>query len=111
MRVIFILFFLAALPLKVIAQINDFWAPYDSLRSDYRIDGDMFELEQSSQFFYASFIIPGQSSPFLSTAVFGTYGSKIHQFRKKDISHIVSPLPHIGFSYTFGMQGAQRLGF
>jgi len=111
MRVIFILFFLAALPLKVIAQINDFWAPYDSLRSDYRIDGDMFELEQSSQFFDASFIIPGQSSPFLSTAVFGTYGSKIHQFRKKDISHIVSPLPHIGFSYTFGMQGAQRLGF
>ena len=111
MRVIFILFFLAALPLKVIAQINDFWAPYDSLRSDYRIDGDMFELEQSSQFFDASFIIPGQSSSFLSTAVFGTYGSKIHQFRKKDISHIVSPLPHIGFSYTFGMQGAQRLGF
>ncbi|MCH1480026.1 MAG: putative porin, partial [Crocinitomicaceae bacterium] len=101
----------AALPLKVIAQINDFWAPYDSLRSDYRIDGDMFELEQSSQFFDVSFMIPGQSSPFLSTAVFGTYGSKIHQFRKKDISHIVSPLAHIGFSYTFGMQGAQRLGF
>ena len=111
MRVIFILFFLAMLPLTVVSQINDFSSSYDSLRSDYRIDGDMFELEQSSRFFDAAFMTPGQSSPFLSAAVFGTYGSKIHQFRTKDIRHVVSALPHIGFSYTFGMQGAQRLVF
>ncbi len=111
MRVIFILFFLAMLPLPVVSQINDFSSSYDSLRSDYRIDGDMFELEQSSRFFDAAFMTPGQSSPFLSAAVFGTYGSKIHQFRTKDIRHVVSALPHIGFSYTFGMQGAQRLVF
>ena len=111
MKVLFILFFLTVLPLKGIAQIINFRASYDSLRSDYRIDGDMFELEESSQFFDAAFMTPGQTSPFLSAAVFGTYGSKIHQFRKKEILHIVSPLPHIGFSYTFGMQGAQRLGF
>lgn len=111
MRVIFILFFLAMLPLTVVSQINDFSSSYDSLLSDYRIDGDMFELEQSSRFFDAAFMTPGQSSPFLSAAVFGTYGSKIHQFRTKDIRHVVSALPHIGFSYTFGMQGAQRLVF
>lgn len=111
MRVIFILFFLAMLPLTAASQINDFSSSYDSLRSDYRIDGDMFELEQSSRFFDAAFMTPGQSSPFLSAAVFGTYGSKIHQFRTKDIRHVVSALPHIGFSYTFGMQGAQRLVF
>ena len=111
MRVIFILFFLAMLPLTAASQINDFSSSYDSLRSDYRIDGDMFELEQSSRFFDAAFMTPGQSSPFLSAAVFGTYGSKIHQFRTKDIRHVVSALPHIGFSYTFGMQGAQQLVF
>ncbi|MBL6667081.1 MAG: hypothetical protein ISP69_00245 [Crocinitomicaceae bacterium] len=111
MRVIFILFFLAMLPLTAASQINDFSSSYDSLRSDYRIDGDMFELEQSSRFFDAAFMTPGQSSPFFSAAVFGTYGSKIHQFRTKDIRHVVSALPHIGFSYTFGMQGAQRLVF
>jgi hypothetical protein len=111
MRVFFILFFLVALPLKVVSQINEFRVPYDSLRSDYRIDGDMFALEQTSQFFDAAFMTPGQSSPFLSSAVFGIYGSKIHQFRTTNIEQVVSPLPHIGFSYTFGMQGAQRLGF
>ena len=111
MRVIFILFFLSMLPLMAVSQINDFCSSYDSLRSDYRIDGDMFELEQTSGFFDAAFMTPGQSSPFLSAAVFGTYGSKIHQFRTKNIQHLVSPLPHIGFSYTFGMQGAQRLAF
>ena len=94
-----------------VSQINDLSRSYDSLRSDYRIDGDMYELEQSSRFFDAAFMTPGQSSPFLSTAVFGTYGSKIHQFRIKNIRHVVSPLPHIGFSYTFGLQGAQRLAF
>ena len=91
------------LPLMAVSQINDLSRSYDSLRSDYRIDGDMFELEQSSRFFDAAFMTPGQSSPFLSTAVFGTYGSKIHQFRIKNIRHVVSPLPHIGFSYTFGL--------
>ena len=94
-----------------VSQINVFCSSYDSLRSDYRIDGDMFELEQTSGFFDAAFMTPGQSSPFLSSAIFGSYGSKIHQFRSKHIRHVVSALPHIGFSYTFGLQGAQRLAF
>ena len=111
MRVIFILFFIGVLPLMAVSQINDFCSSYDSLRSDYRIDGDMFELEQTSGFFDAAFMTPGQSSPFLSLAIFGSYGSKIHQFRPKHIRHVVSALPHIGFSYTFGLQGAQRLAF
>lgn len=111
MRVIFILFFIGMLPLMAVSQINDFCSSYDSLRSDYRIDGDMFELEQTSGFFDAAFMTPGQSSPFLSVAIFGSYGSKIHQFRPKHIRYFVSALPHIGFSYTFGLQGAQRLAF
>tara|TARA_B100001287_G_C22686260_1_gene533845 strand:- start:8396 stop:10141 length:1746 start_codon:yes stop_codon:yes gene_type:complete len=111
MRVIFILFFIGMLPFMAASQINDFWSFYDTLRSDYRIDGDMFELEQTSGFFDDAFMTPGHLSPFLSVDIFGTYGTKIHQFRPKNIRHVLSALPHIGFSYTFGLQGAQRLAF
>ena len=111
MRVLFILFFLSVLPLTIASQINLFSASYDSLRSDDRIDGNIYELELSSRYFDAAFILPGQVSPFLTLKTLMPYGSKIHQFNSTRNDKIVSALPHVGFSYIFGTQGAQRLGF
>ena len=111
MRVLFILFFLSVLPLTIVSQINLFSASYDSLHSHDRIDGSIYDLELSSRFFDVAFILPGQVDPFLTLKTLMPYGSKIHQFNRTESDKIVSALPHVGFSYIFGTQGAQRLGF
>ena len=111
MRVLFILFFLSVLPLTIVSQINLFSASYDSLHSHDRIDGSIYDLELSSRFFDVAFILPGQVGPFLTLKTLMPYGSKIHQFNRTESDKIVSALPHVGFSYIFGTQGAQRLGF
>ena len=111
MRVLFILFFLSVLPLTIVSQINLFSASYDSLHSHDRIDGSIYDLELSSRFFDVAFILPGQVDPFLTLKTLMPYGSKIHQFNRTESDKIVSARPHVGFSYIFGTQGAQRLGF
>tara|TARA_B100000902_G_C27293991_1_gene908841 strand:- start:311 stop:2056 length:1746 start_codon:yes stop_codon:yes gene_type:complete len=110
MRVLFVLFLIGLLPVKILSQINLFSASYDSLRSDDRIEGTLNDLEISSRFFDAAFILSKSSSRFLSLNSLTPYGSKIHQFKAVNNNRIVSPLPHIGFSYIFGTQGAQKLG-
>ena len=110
MKALIVLLFLGASFLGD-TQNNLLNVQYDSLRSDYRIDGDFFALENATHFFDAAFINIDHSSPYLSTSAYTTYGSKIHQFRRQSIKRVVSPLPHVGFGYTFGLQGAQRLVF
>ena len=110
MRVLFILFLIGLLPVKILSQINLFSVSYDSLRSDDRIEGTLHDLEISSRFFDAAFILSNSSGPFLSLNSLTPYGSKIHQFKPVNNDRIVSPLPHVGFSYIFGTQGAQKLG-
>ncbi|MEJ6588573.1 MAG: hypothetical protein QNL43_02105 [Crocinitomicaceae bacterium] len=110
MKVFFIIL-IFIIPFIGITQINFYATPYDSLKSDYRIEGAINDIDNATSFFDASFLITNSRSSYLSLEAFNPGGSKIHAFRMSKSPQLVSPLPHIGFSYFFGTQGAQKLGF
>ena len=110
MKVLFLIF-IVVMPLIGNTQINFFSSAYDSLKSDYRIGGSMHNLEESTQLFDASFLLLNGRSSYLSLSALNPNGAKIHSFGKSKRVKLISPLPHIGFSYFFGTQGAQKLEF
>lgn len=85
----------------------------DTLLSDFRTFGSMSENNEGLGVLDQSFVSIENPHFFLSNGIFRSFGSAIDQthFKKRNIKQNISALPHIGFGYIFGSQGAQRLSF
>ena len=108
---IFLLFFSIGVALSVKSQIG--FSPYavDSLKSNYRTMGNVRDLNLASSKFDQSFIRTSGNQFFLDRNYLSSNGSQINFFQFNNVIQQVSGLPHIGFGYVFGSQGAQDLSF
>ena len=108
---IFLLLFSIGVALSVKSQIG--FSPYavDSLKSDYRTMGNVRDLNLASSKFDQSFIRTSGNQFFLDRNYLSSNGSQINFFQFNNVIQQVSGLPHIGFGYVFGSQGAQDLSF
>ena len=108
---IFLLLFSIGVVLSVKSQIG--FSPYavDSLKSNYRTMGNVRDLNLASSKFDQSFIRTSGNQFFLDRNYLSSNGSQIDFFQFNNVIQQVSGLPHIGFGYVFGSQGAQNLSF
>jgi len=108
---IFLLLFSIGVALSVKSQIG--FSPYavDSLKSNYRTMGNVRDLNLASSKFDQSFIRTSGNQFFLDRNYLSSNGSQINFFQFNNVIQQVSGLPHIGFGYVFGSQGAQDLSF
>lgn len=85
----------------------------DTLLSDFRTFGSMSANNEGLGVLDQSFISIENPHFFLSSEISRPLGSAIDQihFNKRHIKQEISALPHIGFGYIFGSQGAQRVSF
>lgn len=85
----------------------------DTLLSNFRTFGSMSENNEGLGVLDQSFISIENPNFFLSSGIFQSFGSAIDltNFKQRAITQNISALPHIGFGYIFGSQGAQRLSF
>ena len=85
----------------------------DTLLSNFRTFGSMSENNEGLGVLDQSFISIENPHFFLSSGIFRSFGSAIDltNFKQRNIKQNISALPHIGFGYIFGSQGAQRLSF
>lgn len=85
----------------------------DTLLSDFRTFGSMSSNNEGLGVLDQSFISIENPHFFLSSEISRPLGSTIDQihFNKRHIKQEISALPHIGFGYIFGSQGAQRVSF
>ena len=85
----------------------------DTLLSDFHTFGSMSENNEGLGVLDQSFISIENPHFFLSSGISRSFGSAIDQInlKQRNIKQKISALPHIGFGYIFGSQGAQRLSF
>ena len=108
---IFLLLFSIVLVLSVKSQIGFSSYAVDSLKSNYRTMGNVRDLNLASSKFDHSFIRSSGNQFFLDRNYLSSNGSQINGFQLNNVIQQVSGLPHIGFGYVFGSQGAQDLSF
>ena len=108
---IFLLLFSIGVVLSVKSQIGFSSYAVDSLKSNYRTMGSVRDLNTATSKFDQSFIRSSGNQFFLDRNYLSSNGSQINGFKFNNVVQQVSGLPHIGFGYVFGSQGAQDLLF
>lgn len=85
----------------------------DTLSSTFRTFGKMSDNKESFEVFDQSFISLHNPQFFLTRNALSSNGTAIDYLKlsTKSRTQNISALPHIGFGYIFGSQGAQRASF
>ena len=85
----------------------------DTITSDFQTLGPIGTINESLGILDQSFISFTNSRFFLADNYLNSNGSTIDYLNlvSKDERNYISALPHIGFGYVFGSQGAQHLLF
>ena len=110
---LFLILFSLFISAGVFSQIGFSEYSSDTLVSTHRTFGKMSDNNHSFTVFDYSFFSIDNPNFFLSKSALASNGTLIDIL---DLSHKstvqkISALPHIGFGYIFGSQGAQRVSF
>jgi hypothetical protein len=81
----------------------------DTVKSFHRSGGLLDTISNSTQAFQSAFFISPSSTILSPFQLYTANGSTLNALKVKEIPLLFSALPHLGFSYAFGAQGAQRL--
>ena len=81
----------------------------DTVKSFHRTGGLLDTVSNSTQAFQSAFFISPSSTILSPFQIYAANGSTLHALKVKEVPLLFSALPHLGFSYAFGAQGAQRL--
>lgn len=108
---IFLILFSICISIDVSSQIEFYDCSNDTLKSSYQTMGNVGDLNQSTEKFDQSFISSNRLSFYLGKEYLSTQGTFIDYCAPIESIQKTSALPHIGFGYFFGSQGAQNLSF
>ncbi|MFM6935762.1 MAG: putative porin [Flavobacteriales bacterium] len=103
------LFMLLLLVSKVSFGQTVFQKEIDTVKSTHRTGGTFDTLSNIVQSFQSTFFISPNATLLSPFQLYASNGSTLHSFSDKNQALRFSALPHLGFSYAFGAQGAQRL--
>ncbi len=81
----------------------------DTVKSVHRSGGLLDTLSYSTQSFQSTFFVSPNAVLFSPFQVYAVNGSVLHSLKMKENALLFSAIPHLGFFYAFGAQGAQRL--
>jgi hypothetical protein len=82
---------------------------FDTIKSTHRTFGSLDTLSNSVKPFQSIFYLSPESTLLSPLALYAHHGSMLSFLTIKDNQTRFSALPHLGFMYGFGAQGAQRL--
>ena len=82
---------------------------FDTIKSTHRTFGSLDTLSNSVKPFQSIFYLSPESTLLSPLALYANHGSMLSFLTIKDNQTRFSALPHLGFMYGFGAQGAQRL--
>ena len=110
---LFLILFSLFISARVFSQIGFSEYSSDTLVSTYRTFGKMSDNNHSFTVFDHSFFSIDNPNFFLSKSALASNGILIDilDLSHKSTDQKISALPHIGFGYIFGSQGAQRVSF
>ena len=81
----------------------------DTIKSTHRSGGLLDTLSNSTQAFQSAFFLSSNAIILSPFRLYESNGSTLHSLKIIESPLQFSALPHLGFSYAFGAQGAQRL--
>jgi hypothetical protein len=81
----------------------------DTVKSTHRTGGLLDTLSNSTSSFQSTFYLSPNSSLLSPFQLYTANGSTLHALKVNENQLLFSALPHLGFSYAFGAQGAQRV--
>jgi len=81
----------------------------DTVKSTHRTGGLLDTLSNATSAFQSTFYLSPNSSILSPFQLYSSNGSTLHALKIKENPLLFSALPHLGFAYAFGAQGAQRL--
>jgi len=81
----------------------------DTVKSMHRTGGLLDTLSNTMQAFQSAFFISPNSTILSPFQLYEANGSTLHDLKVKENPLLFSALPHLGFNYAFGAQGAQRV--
>ena len=78
----------------------------DTVKSEHRTGGLLDTLSNSTQAFQSAFFLSPNSTILSPFQLYAANGSTLHNLKAKENPLLFSALPHLGFAYAFGAQGA-----
>ena len=81
----------------------------DTVKSVHRSGGLLDTLSNNTKSFQSTFFVSPNAVLLSPFQVYAINGSSLHSFKVKENALLFSAIPHLGFFYAFGAQGAQRL--